>query len=355
MIHKSVVVRDDELWQGHPDVAFFRGRVFVVWRESDRHLTDGGTAIRITSGTVFDNNNCSYLAYIRTPETIISSPNRLNCPRLSVINDTLWMICDEIQGGGDFLGTELAERDTRVFLWKSHDGAKWHGPIQTNISGIVPDRICKFNDEYFIATHTGKTAGPTEFGFLMMSAPKNHVYLTQNIWKTSDLSSGHWEKHSLADDPDFLFCEASVVVTPENQLLCLMRENSQRGLPAYCSVSENGTSWTKPVPTRLFACHRPVTGFLKSGRLLTTYREASHVFAKRYWAKNTFAHLCDFDSFELSKGIILPLDHDHAENSDSGYTGWVQLPDDRILAVNYITDDATKPYIRSYIFSETDF
>ncbi len=40
---------------------------------------------------------------------------------------------------------------------------------------------------------------------------------------------------------------------------------------------------------------------------------------------------------------------------DGGYTGWVQLPDGRIFVVNYITDDAPKPYIRGYILNEEDF
>lgn len=355
MIHKGTVVRDDEVWQGHPDVALFHDRIFVVWRESDRHLTDGGTAIKCVNGAVFEHPEQPTLSYITEPVTIASSPHRLNCPRLSVVNDVLWMICDEIQGGGDFVGTELSEADTRVFLWKSYDGQTWNGPIHTNIRGIVPDRICRFNNAYLLATHTGKVDGQTQFSFFSMDKPKNEVYLVQNVWKTLDLDAGNWVKYNVADDPQFKYCEATIVNTPEKQLLCLMRENSQKGLPAYCSVSESGVSWTKPIATRLFGCHRPVSGFLKSGRLLTTYREASHTFSKRYWAKNTFAHLCDFDSFDLSQGIILPLDHDNSDKPDSGYTGWVQLPDERIFAVNYITDDAPKPYIRYYIFSERDF
>lgn len=358
----GIVVKDNEVWQGHPDVAFFKDRIFVVWRESDRHLTDGGTSIKTVDGSLFDHEDGSAsLSYITEPYTIASSPHRLNCPRLSVIDNTLYMICDEILGGDDFMGTEVKESSTRIFLWQTKNGREWAGPFHTSIRGIVPDRICKFNNAYLLATHTGKTSKQTQFGFMQMDDPVQ-VYLTQNVWKTTDIQSGNWVKYSLADDPDMNFCEASITVTPEGQLLCLMRENSQKGLPAYCSVSESASRWTKPEPTRLFGCHRPVTGFLKSGRLLTTYREASHVFGKRYWARNTFAHLCDFNSLDLKQGIILPLDHDSSPHPDGGYTGWVQLPDERIVVVNYITNDAPytavggpKPYIKWYVLTESDF
>jgi len=362
-MRSGIVAQDSEVWQGHPDVAYFNERIYVVWRESDRHLTDGGTSIKVVHGSIFDHEEGdASLSYLTEPESIASSPHRLNCPRLSVIGDSLYMICDEILGGDDFIGTEVREASTRVFLWKTEDGRTWNGPLHTSIRGIVPDRICQFNNAYLMATHTGKTSKQTQFGFMQMDEPEAKVYLAQNIWKTTDLHSGNWVKYSLADDPEMNLCEASVTVTPEGQLLCLMRENSQKGLPAYCTVSENGSQWIKPTPTRLFGCHRPVTGFLKSGRLFTTYREASHIFSKRYWARNTFAHLCDFDALDLNKGIILPLDHDRSEHPDGGYTGWVQLPDERIVVVNYITNDAPytakggpKPYIKWYILTESDF
>ena len=53
--------------------------------------------------------------------------------------------------------------------------------------------------------------------------------------------------------------------------------------------------------------------------------------------------------------IVMPLDFDRSQKCDSGYTGWVQLPDDSVFVVNYITDAAPKPYVVWYRFSEKDF
>jgi len=52
---------------------------------------------------------------------------------------------------------------------------------------------------------------------------------------------------------------------------------------------------------------------------------------------------------------ILPLDFDRSPASDTGYTGWVQLPDGEIYVVNYILDDAPKAQIRGYALSLEDF
>ena len=55
------------------------------------------------------------------------------------------------------------------------------------------------------------------------------------------------------------------------------------------------------------------------------------------------------------KGVILPLDHDRSEYSDSGYSGWVVLPDGSIYVVTYIVDDAPTAQVRAYKFTEDEF
>ena len=55
-------------------------------------------------------------------------------------------------------------------------------------------------------------------------------------------------------------------------------------------------------------------------------------------------------------GAILPLDHDHSPRADTGYTGWVVLPDGvTIFVVNYIVDDAPMAQIRGYYLYERMF
>jgi len=348
---KGTVIRDDSVWQGHPDVAYFEDELFIVFRESDQHMTKSTTRIQL----VVKSKHSTY----SEPVTIAESRHRFNCPRLSVVDNHLWIICDQVQKSKNFIRAENNESKTRIFLWKSKDGRNWSDPIITNITGIVPDRICSTDDGYLIATHTMQqitVSTNTEDNFVDgYQRPQNNGYLVQNIWHSNSLDTD-WTKHELCHYYEHNMCEASVCRIGSSYL-CLMRENSGLGKPAYFCRSTNGINWTEAKPTRMFACHRPVTGVLATGNLLTTYREASHSFKIGLWAKNTFACLTCKKSAQkdFSDSIILPLDHDNSPHSDSGYTGWVQLPDESIFIVNYITGDAPQPYIRWYQIYERDF
>jgi hypothetical protein len=334
-MEKGIISKHSDLWRGHPDVAYFKGQLYVVFREADRHTTQSTTSIHISKkveGTW-------------TSQLIFESDQRLNCPRLSVIGDALWLICDEVKHGRSYIEAENNEQNTKILLWKTADGQNWTCPIRTNITGIVPDRICKTENGYIIATH-----------ILCPLCPLGKKHLVQNVWHATDLE-GEWTKHTLCHDNLFNLCEASI--TPFNGgYLCLMRENSALGLPAFKAFSHNGIMWQPPIKTRLFACHRPVIGVLASGKILTTYRESSFSSASPgYWAKNTFACVTTPESAltDFKESVILPLDHDKSKRSDSGYTGWVQLPNGNIFIVNYITNEAKKAHVVWYEISEEDF
>lgn len=327
---KGTVTRDDAFWQGHPDVTLFKDTLVVVFRESDRHMTMKPTKIKCTVKA----RNKPFTS----PVEIASSTDRLNCPRLVVVDEVLYLICDKVQSIGSYLQAENDEDNTEVLFWRTNDLIQWDGPIHTGIRGIVPDRICRIPSGYIVATHT-----------------KMSDKLVQNIWHSASLD-GTWSKHTLCESKEYNLCEASVCQM-SNGLFALMRENSGLGLPALVCHSDDGLHWSSPQQTRMFGCHRPVTGVLRSGNILTTYRESCHSFAPKYWAKNTFACLTHVDSAKLDfrNSIILPLDHDHSPKPDSGYTGWVQMSDESIFIVNYITSDAPRPYIRWYQIMESEF
>lgn len=347
----GTVTRDDSVWQGHPDVAYFNNSIFVVYRESDHHMARSYTRICVTSKT--------QKSSFETPVVVAESSHRFNCPRLTVIGDTMWLVCDEIviKGSGTFFKLENDESKTKVFLWKTKDGHEWKGPIETNVRGIVPDRICPTDGGFLIGTHTKKYLGPQSRNSKVKDIQREYAgYLVQNIWHADDLE-GTWKKHPLCHKEGFNLCEASICRLDSGAYLALMRENSGLGHPAFACFSNDGIKWNQPIETRMFGCHRPVTGQLKSGHLLTTYREASGAFFPGFWAKNTFACLTNRHSIreDFIKSIILPLDHDNSKRSDSGYTGWIQLPDESIFIVNYVTKDAQMPYIRWYSIHESDF
>ena len=49
------------------------------------------------------------------------------------------------------------------------------------------------------------------------------------------------------------------------------------------------------------------------------------------------------------------LDNDRSLSPDSGYSGWVQLPNGDLYVVNYITDDAPRAHIRGYHVGREDW
>ena len=50
------------------------------------------------------------------------------------------------------------------------------------------------------------------------------------------------------------------------------------------------------------------------------------------------------------------MDYDRSVKSDTGYSGWVQMPDGSIFIVNYIADDAyDRAQIRGYRLKLEDF
>jgi|19_taG_2_1085344.scaffolds.fasta_scaffold01663_7 sialidase-1 len=354
---KGVVINTEDKWQGHPDVALFRTNnqdcLFVVYRESEHHKTNENTSIKVVKSSL-DGNGFSF----GEPVTLFESgtEGRYNCPRLSVVDDKLFCIVDYIKNDdSNFISAENTEGNTEIHSRRTINVAGidiWH-PQQKfpGITGIVPDRLLRYNGSYVLATHMAR---PSVVRHL-------DGRLVQDIWINSSDESGlyNWEKCLVAGDMIHNLCEASVFKINDKHLGCLMRENSQKGLPAfYCRSQDGGRNWTKHKPTRIFGCHRPVMGKLKSGNFFVTYREQSSIFSQDCWARNTFSAIVmptDEGYPNFNQINILPLDHDRSSKPDGGYTGWVQLPDESIFIVNYITDDSPKPQIRYYVVKEDEY
>ena len=200
--------------------------------------------------------------------------------------------------------------------------------------------------------------------------------LTQLVHRSEDQGETWEGPYIVGQDERYNLCEASIMLLPDGELVCYMRENSNLGLPAFKSFStDEGRTWDGLYRTPMDGCHRPVAGILPSGHVLVTYRyrQGGGVGARltnepstwrgtevSYWARNTFAYLetqASVRARDLHEqgGVILPIDHDHSPRSDCGYTGWAVLHDGRIFCVNYIVDNAPMAQIRGYWFSESDF
>ena len=343
MVTHRTITKDPKVWKGHPDIAFFNDKLFIAHRESGRHKADNDTRVKVLSTRVGTTNESPTSRVVMR-----SDEGRYNCPRLTVVGKKLWLLCDFVvsKDSQDFIDAENDTQNTRIEMCCTLDGINWSPSLVTNITGIVPDRILATQDGHFlIATHHFEPRGAA-------SASGKLGSLVQDVWRAKDIETGAWTKHNVVSSTILNLCEASLCYA-DYKIICMMRENSQRGYPAFVSFSEDhGISWSDIEQTRLYGCHRPVLGRLSSGNFLVTYREQVSPFEGSYWARNTFAALSDPFS-ALTKphfdcNNILPLDHDNSPKPDGGYTGWVEVAKDDVYIVNYITNGEKKAYIKMY-------
>jgi len=236
-------------------------------------------------------------------------------------------------------GRDLGQR-SRVHLWWSDDGESWEGPRKTRMWGIVPSRVWESSEgELLCGTHdvspaTGK--------------------LRQLLWRSRD--GVNWEGPVIvAEREDLNLCEGTFL-RKGKAVVCLMRENSGKGLPGYKAISrDSGRTWSKVVRTPLPGCHRPVAGWWGE-RALITYRcymggdmENTLLMAALLDRGGIFS---EKDGVET--GRILQIDYDRSPTPDTGYSGWCLLDDGGVFIVNYIMDDAPRAQIRGYRLSKED-
>ena len=343
MIRKFVVSRDDNIYQAWPDVALTpTGKLVCVFSECTHHGDRSYTRVMLTDS--------SDRGRTWSPKRLLTEPTRgrpyWNCARITALPDgRLAVVADKI-------GTDERTRDLEKlqnFLFFSRDeGKTWSDPVLTPAQGIVPDKLRELDTgRWLLACH--------------IQDPEI-ANLAQRLWFSDDKGQTWHGPVVVGRRKGLNLCEVSILPLGEGTLAAFHRENSFQGWDCYKTLSrDNGETWSEPVAFPLPGCHRPVAGWLRSGRILITYRFLQG--GKGWlgaWTQNFFGALTDRASAlatarNEAATRILPLDFDRSPVSDLGYSGWVQFADGEIYVVNYIVDDAPKAQIRGYAFREEDF
>ncbi|MFO7946024.1 MAG: sialidase family protein [Armatimonadota bacterium] len=337
------IARNDEVYECFPDcVKTTSGKIIVIYRESEAH------ACREFSDLVMRHSTDEGLTWSDRQVLIQSAKDdkalfKWNCPRVSQLSDgRLVALCD----GYRIPPGEISTRDSRTFLWFSDDdGETWEGPEETPITGIVPDKIYETKaGTWLVAAHVGR---------------KGQRGLWQRVFRSTD-SGESWEGPiDVAKRDGLNLCEASVIQLPDERLVAYMRENSGKGWSAYKAISEDdGKSWHGPYETHIPACHRPVSGYLPSGRIMVTFAymmPGTERNRANFMAYTETPESAGSTSLQDQGGQLLCLDHDRSDHPDQGYCGWCVLDDDSLFVVNYINDDAPMAQIRGYFFTEDEF
>lgn len=352
MIEKFIVSRDDSIYEAWPDVALLpSGKMVCVFSECTHHFNRAYTRIVFAAS---EDRGRTWSAKMPISEPLIKESNEQpfwNCARITALKDgRLVVVCDRVAGRH-----EGDDGEQSNWLWFSDDeGQSWDGPIATPVEGIVPDQLIELK----LQPHAGRWIITAHKAELQEDGSRIRK---QRAWYSDDQGQSWEGPFIIAAQKDLMLCEGSIVEMVTGELVCMMRENSGRGLDVYRAISrDDGRTWGELSTLPLSGCHRPVAGVLNSGHILVTYRYHQGRSSMAGWStQNVFAAIMDRGSCLAKErhdacARIMPLDFDRSEHSDLGYTGHVQFPDGEIYVVNYINDDAPKGHIRGYSFRESD-
>lgn len=338
-IQKFVVSKDDSIYEAWPDVALtVKEKLICVFTECKYHWDRSYTRIVLKES---GDRGRTWSEKIQLTEGTNGKPY-WNCARIMRLHDNrMVVVADKVSGEEETGG--------KVFLWFGDpEGAEWEGPVETPVTGIVPDKLCELSSDRWLLSAHHKNA--------------SHGCLEQLLWYSDNKGKAWIGPITVASRKGLNLCEVSILPLPDGTLAAFMRENSFEGWDCFKAIStDNGESWEGPFRVPLPGCHRPVSGMLESGKIMITYRFMQG--GKGWlgtWTQNFFAAITDIESAKAKERTeqwtrIMPVDFDRSPVSDIGYSGWVQFGDGEIYIVNYIVDDAPNAQIRGYSMREEDF
>lgn len=348
LLQHVTISRNDSLYESFPDVVISGdGRLVVVFREADQHIAQWSQLVLMDSrdaGLTWNNRRV-----LDRQMSLEVDGAVWNCPRIVRQKDGgLTVICDlsVYPPQPSWLPVSESQLRFRTYLWRSFDNGKtWSSRKLTRIQGLAPDRLLELTDDtWVIGSH--------------YHSLRHFNTLTQVVTISRDAGENWTNLSIIAEIPGMQFCEGSIARCRDGRLVCYMRENSMRNIPTHKSFSfDGGLHWSLPQPTR-FVGHRPVAALLRSGKMLVTYRDVrlKDAAAIPPVGANTATMAWLGDPLDESSGRLLMIDHDSSGVfADYGYSGWVQLPDNRIFCAYHHRGEAPLSYIKGGWFRESDF
>ncbi len=345
-----VISKDSAHYQAWPDIALTQGgRLVCVFSECTHHLDRSWSAIFYRTsddrGKIWSEKRP-----LSAPSILKETGWLWNCPRITALSDgRLVALCDRPSS------EDLEASQPNYFWFSSDEGESWSDPIETPAIGICPDRL--------VISH--RFGGGERWHLTAqrkISEAKQEVWI-EHTWISDDEGKCWQGPFIIAKVPSLLLCEASLFQIPTGELICLLRENSMRGLDAFKCVSrDGGITWSKPIEFPLPGCHRPVGGPLQSGKVLITFRlcqGGSKVnwfgrMTQNFFGALTTTEACLAETREDAHTLLFPIAHDRSPLADIGYSGWVQFPDGELYIAYYLVDDHRLGHIRGCSLREGD-
>lgn len=306
-----------EVYSSFPDIVRCTDDSYlVVYREGDQHHPTASKLVFLRSkdGIVWEREDFASAA-------IAEHGYVFNCPRFSKIGNTIYLCCDTKSS------TKEAEAKWQILMWISTDGRVFI-PVDTGISGMVPDKILKIKNKMIMGYH-----------YIEPISNSNNKRLVQMMATSFDGGIIWRDRTTIAVDDKHNFCEGSIVALDEKNLVCYMRNNKSALLKAhYCFSTDCGHTWNKP---QQMACmgHRINASIKKkepySGLIVGTFRNTINRSVSLF-----------VQNFQRDKFQILTIDTESNDSLwDYGYTGWVENSDGSLMVVYYIKRNKPNPEI----------
>lgn len=311
-VKKSITIaQDPDKYLSFPDIMQDEknpDKFFIVYREGNAHhptvsklvlmvSKDGGEKWRIRS---------------EFPLTMKKDGYVWNCPRLSYIDNILYIVCDQ--------KSSVFERRARFKTVTLTSTTKGHFVRlnNTDMPGMVPDKIVRFKDKLVCANHKIKSINNDLIQLISWSRDNGRTWYDTNI---------------MANDSVRQYCEASVVNLGDN-LIAYLRDNSGHKRNIYTTISDDGVYWEEPERLSIFG--QRVTAIREEDKVIGAYRNTEN---------------CNVSIFEhnlISNQIkSYDIDWEYPKNQyHFGYTGIAKIEKDKYLVVYYIKQDTENPFIK---------
>jgi sialidase-1 len=337
------VSRDDEYHESWPDIAIAaNGDLVVAYQESEGH---GAGPV----STIVSRYSTDLGATWSEKTVVLSHPRRhaqgwINCSKLIRLqDDSLLLVLDNCaqnriypEGAHHFWGYQHSD----MYLFRSFDnGRSWVGPEATFIHGGVVPSITQLQD------------GTLLLGITIFPEEKDYRS-TMLVYRSPDNGRSWGAAITVAEHPERLPDEGDFVQLPTGEVVCYMRENEasvNNGLKAISR--DGGLTWEGLYGSGPWKyCGRSDVGMLSTGEVVLTQRVSAGRFGIYMEPADVALEPTPLDGSPPEGAKWAILDTDTNDHPDYGYSGWVELPDGSIYAVQYITDGAPagRPFIRGY-------
>ncbi len=354
-IQQFTVSRDDTYHQGWPSLCIAsNGDLVCSYAEADTH---GGGARPRTLVCISKDQGQTWGEPIVVDEKSRGAPlgrGFMMCRWILRLKDGSLLLASDFNGTSplnppgavhNFAHDPVNTGDAGAWLYRSHDnGRTWTGPQKTFCLTVSLTMKQLSNGTIILAGEHYRSKGD---------------YWSQVIYYSKDNTKTWYGPIVVLDDPEYSCGEGDLVEMPDGKLVMYVR-NTLRNKGAFKMISsDDGMTWEGPFSAGHSTPNGRITaGILSSGEVLVLHRvngPANKSEALGFFVESPQAALsripyapATFQPMAKSWGII-DIDS-NKKRPDTGYSGWVELPDGDIYAVQYITADAPrgKPFIRGY-------